>query len=183
MLNTCYMFSKHPYMQAINYAFHNYYFYAGLDQDFGVFSPKPRDTNPHLTAVVRYKDGTTMLWMAPRMERLGFLEKIPKERYRKYIDDNSVWQRNPEMTSILPDIARFVARCSVLDKDNPPELVSLIRYSAAIPPVPIPNPNGQTEDERQPKWLDNPPHSDTKLLVTVRITPEDLNPESSNRAN
>ena len=103
MLNFCYMFNHHPYTQALNYFFHNYYFFLGLDQDFGVFAPVPRNSNPHLVAIVRYKDGTTRIWNSPRMERLGFLEKIPKERYRKFFDDNCVWDKVPET---WPDIAR-----------------------------------------------------------------------------
>ncbi|MBK7837582.1 MAG: hypothetical protein IPJ49_07840 [Candidatus Obscuribacter sp.] len=89
------MFNNHPFMFELNRFFHTYYLFLGLDQNFAVFAPVPRQRNPHLTALVHYKDGTTLLWNAPRMERLGFLEKIPAERYRKFYDDNTVWEHIP----------------------------------------------------------------------------------------
>ncbi|MBK9282279.1 MAG: hypothetical protein IPM93_29340 [Candidatus Obscuribacter sp.] len=176
MLNFCYMFNHHPYTQALNYFFHNYYFFLGLDQDFGVFAPVPRNSNPHLVAVVRFKDGTTRIWNSPRMERLGFLEKIPKERYRKFFDDNCVWEKTP---MAWPDIARYVARVSLVEKSNPPETVSLIRFSSRIPPPPMPDdlppPQGQDRQKQEkPKWEANPPHYESKLLITLKIHPQDL---------
>lgn len=171
MLNFCYMFNHHPFIAQVNLLFHGYYFFMGLDQDFGVFAPKPRDQNPHMIAVVRYADGTSLLWESPRMERLGFLEKIPKERYRKFFDDNTCWSKAPHA---WPDIAKYIARNSFLDESNPPTSVSLIRYSSKIPPAPIPNPLAISEEEKNPKWLPNPPHYEHNLLLTIQIKPEDL---------
>lgn len=171
MLNFCFMFNNHPFMFELNRFFHTYYLFLGLDQNFAVFAPVPRQRNPHLTALVHYKDGTTLLWNAPRMERLGFLEKIPAERYRKFYDDNTVWEHIP---NFLPDIALYVARNSYFDRDNPPDTVSLIRYSSQIPPPPIPNPASPDPKMRNPEWLQNPPHSDTKLLLVIKISEEDL---------
>ncbi len=110
------------------------------------------------------------------MERLGFLEKIPKERYRKFFDDNCVWDKVPET---WPDIARYVARASMVEKSNPPETVSLIRFSSKIPPPPMPDdlppPQGQDRKKQEKtKWEANPPHYESKLLITLKIHPQDL---------
>ncbi len=130
----------------------------GLEQAWNVFSPAPRATNPHLTAVITYQDGSSKLWTYPRMERLDFFTKIPKERYRKFFDDNAAWN----IPVVWPDIAHYVARTNYSDKDNPPILVSLIRFSSTILPM--------------EEGMDKPnlPQSESKVLGVYPITAEDL---------
>ena len=158
-LNYCYLFNNHPYINNVNRFFFGYYAFMGLEQAWNVFSPGPRTTNPHLKALITYQDGTTRLWTYPRMERLDFFTKIPKERYRKFFDDNAAWN----IPVVWPDIAHYVARINYFDADNPPILVSLIRFSSVILPM--------EEGMHKP----NLPQSDTKVLGVYPITAQDLN--------
>lgn len=158
-LNLAYMFNHHPYIQMYVRSFFSYYSFFGLEQDFGVFAPKPRDSNPHLTAIITYADGTTKLWTYPRMERINLLDRIRMERYRKYFDDNVAWQR---FEKLWPDLARWIARQNFNDPTNPPTMVTLQRFSSAvvIPELGLGKPN--------------PPHSDHQVLATYPVKPVDL---------
>lgn len=153
------MFNHHRFLQMFNRSFFAYYQYFGLEQDFGVFAPKPRDVNPHLTAIVRYRDGTTKVWTYPRMERIDLYNRIRMERYRKFFDDNLAW---PRFEKLWPDLARWVARVNFEDPANPPVEVSLLRFSSAVL---IPE-----EGLGKP----NPPQSEQKALATYPVKPEDL---------
>lgn len=157
-LNYCYLFNNHPYINNVNHFFFGYYTFMGLEQAWNVFSPGPRPTNPHLTAIITYQDGSSKLWSYPRMERLDFFTKIPKERYRKFFDDNAAWN----ITVLWPDIASYVARINYLDKENPPILVTLTRFSSTILPM---------EDGL---GKPNLPQSETQVLGVFAITEKDL---------
>jgi hypothetical protein len=163
-LNLTYMFNYHPYQNNIVHMFWGYYHYLGLDQDFGVFAPYPRNQNPHLLALITYKDGTTKLWMAPRMERLDQLTRMQKERYRKFFDDNLAWGM---YKTLWPDIAAYVARTNNDDATNPPQSVTVIRFSAIVLP-----PETGLKDENKP--LKNEPHFIKETIQTYRVRPEDL---------
>lgn len=43
---------------------------VGLDQHWGMFSPDPRPVSLHLSAIVRFDDGTTSTWRAPQGDDL-----------------------------------------------------------------------------------------------------------------
>lgn len=161
-LNLSYMFNHHPYIHMYLRSFFSYYSFFGLEQDFGVFAPKPRDANPHLTAVITYKDGTTKLWTYPRMERIDLFTRIGKERYRKFFDDNLAW---PRFEKMWPDLARWVARQNYDDPTNPPTMVSLIRFSSTVllPEIGLGKPNL--------------PHFEDKVLATYPVKAADLNGE------
>lgn len=139
--------------------FWGYYHYIGLDQNFGVFAPAPRNQNPHLVALITYKDGTTKLWMSPRMEQLDLLTRMQKERYRKFFDDNIAW---PTYKGMWPGITSYLARSNYDDPDNPPQSVTLIRYSAQVLPPDI----GIKQK--------NLPHFLKETLQTYRVRAEDL---------
>jgi hypothetical protein len=158
-LNFMYMFNNHPYQNNIVRMFWGYYHYLGLDQDFGVFAPFPRNQNPHLTGLITYKDGTTKVWMNPRMERLDQFTRMEKERYRKFFDDNTAW---PMYKLLWPDITAYLARSNNDDPDNPPQSVTLIRYSSVV----LPPDKGLK--------LKNEPHFIKEILQTYRVRPEDL---------
>ena len=92
------------------------------------------------------------------MERLDFFTKIPKERYRKFFDDNAAWN----IDVVWPDIAKYAARESYLDQNNPPVLVTLTRFSSNILPM--------EEGLGKP----NLPQSDSKVLGVYQIKAIDL---------
>lgn len=159
VLNFVYLFNNHPYMNNVVATFWPYYSYFGLDQNWGVFAPHPREANPHLTAIIHYKDGSSRLWAYPRMERLSFLERIPKERFRKFFDDNAAW---PKFDILWPDIAAYIARLNYRDQNNPPELVTLVRFHSFI----LPPAEGMGKK--------NPPHWETNAILTYNVKSEDL---------
>jgi len=159
LLNLNYMFNVHPYMNNIVHMFWGYYHYLGLDQDFGVFAPTPRNSNSHMVALITYKDGSTKLWMNPRMLRLDLLTRMQKERYRKFFDDNMA---SATYSSIWPDINAYLARISNDDPDNPPVSVTLIKYAAIV----LPPETGL--------HLKNEPHFIRQTLQTYYVRPDDL---------
>jgi len=135
-----------------------YVLFLGLDQDWRVFAPKPRDNNLHLVGVVTHADDTLELWEYPRMETLNFAERLYRERFRKYAHDNVA---NGSFEAFLPGLARYIARLNN-KPGNPPVHVSVVRYSA---PVPVP-----PEGFKHPL----PPQSDTETIITYAVTPADL---------
>jgi hypothetical protein len=159
MLNFVYMFQTHPYQARILKFFWGYYHYLGLDQDFGVFAPMPRNVNPHLVAVVTFADGSSKLWMNPRMERLDYATRVQQERYRKFFNDNLAW---PLYKMLWPDIAAHIARIYNTDPKNPPRTVTLIRFMATMLPP------------EQGIGLKNPPHYTRDTLKPYYVRPEDL---------
>ena len=118
--------------------FRRYIIFLGLDQDYGMFAPEPRKTNRHIFAIVTLKDQSSLIWDYPRMERLGVLQAMFKERYRKFGNDNIV---QPCFKMFLPDFARYIARLNNCP-DNPPELISIYTSEEDIPP-----PNSQAKSK------------------------------------
>lgn len=92
------------------------------------------------------------------MERLNFFVKIPKERYRKFFDDNAAFN----LPVVWADMARYIARINYDSVDNPPVMVSLIRYWSMILPL--------------DKGLNRPnvPQYENKCLLTYTVKAEDL---------
>lgn len=161
-LITIWLFPLHPALVSLIEPFRAYILFIGIDQDFSVFAPKPRSTNLHMCAVIRYRDGTERLWQYPRMERLAFVERMKKERYRKFFNDSLAWSR---FKSFLPDVARYVARQNN-DRQNPVTSVTLLRYAAEIP--------GPEEGLGKPL----PEHSELSILLHYDLKPGDLNDAS-----
>ncbi len=128
----CTFFPEHKWTQAVVDQTKGYMTFLGLGQTYAVFAPAPREVNVHVGAVVTYLDGTSRRWDYPRMDRLSQVERIPKERYRKFGCDNLAWS-NVRHMKMLPDMARYIARLNYDDPKNPPKLVSIYRYTAPIP--------------------------------------------------
>jgi hypothetical protein len=131
-LAVCWLLPYLPVQQALAEEFKGYVLFAGLDQDFAMFAPDVRMINLHIEAVVTYKDGANRLYVYPRMERLSILNRMIKERYRKFGYDNIV---RPIFSPLWPDFARFIARqCNVEPLKNPPAKVTVIWYQSTIAP-------------------------------------------------
>jgi hypothetical protein len=79
-------------------------------------------------AVVETRDHHMKVWAFPRMEQLGYGERYSKERYRKF----SEVLLQPNNASILPDVARHIARLEN-DPADPPVKVILVEYVEDIP--------------------------------------------------
>lgn len=158
--NFSYLFNNHPFFSSIVTTVWPYYAYLGLDQNWGVFAPKPREDNPHMVAMVSYRDGSTRMWLYPRVERYNLFERMFKERYRKFGDDNTVW---PKFRLLWADLAIYIARRNYFDRDNPPETVTLIRMSRHIDPPEI----------GLHKVL-NGPHNEVDPFLTYNVRAGDL---------
>src|SRR5688500_17855748 len=56
--------------------FEKYVVYIGLWHIWGMFAPKPLDVNFDVRATVKYQDGTTAIWQAPRIEKLPMSQRM-----------------------------------------------------------------------------------------------------------
>jgi hypothetical protein len=152
------MFLRHPMQQELVNTFRDYLGFFALYQDYSVFAPNPRSVNVHMEAVVTYADGSSRLWQYPRIERMNMWQRIIKERYRKFGDDNIAWTLN---NKFLQDLARYVARITS-SGSHKAVMVSIVRYFAAIPPPPY----GLNTSL--------PPQFERQTLTTYEVKPEDL---------
>jgi hypothetical protein len=104
--------------------------YFGLWQSWALFV-SPHMVNYYMTAMVKFRDGTVQTWEFPRPEKMGYLERMFKERYRQW----GVDALNSDAESYLrPDAARYIARLHNTDPNNPPVRVCIIRHWTYIPP-------------------------------------------------
>lgn len=102
---------------------------SGLWQGWDMFAPDPLSIDISVEGEVLLRDGTSVTWVFPRMETLGYLERYRKERFRK-------WRERVRLDAyalVWPDTARFVAR-QVSRPENPARLVQLLRRWEPIPP-------------------------------------------------
>jgi hypothetical protein len=80
--------------------------YIGLWQGWGVFSPNIRKCNVTLDANVYYDDGSKIVWQYPRIDQMPLLDKLYKERYRKFGYDHLNWESD---NYLWPRFAEYVA--------------------------------------------------------------------------
>lgn len=111
-----------------------YLWWSGLFQQWDMFAPSPMTINGYVEADVVFRDGATRTWTFPRMEKLGLVDRLFRERYRKYVND---YMRTDEYAALWPDAARYVARAN-RQPANPPIAVVLYRYWSEIGPQPVP---------------------------------------------
>ncbi len=128
-LISVWLFPANKQLLALMNNFRGYIVFLGLDQDYSMFAPYLRKLNRYLFALITFKDSSTAIWSYPRMERLGLIQAMQKERYRKYGNDNIV---EPCFKMFLPDFARYIARLHDC-QNNPPELVSIYVVEHNIP--------------------------------------------------
>ena len=102
--------------------------YVGLRQDYCLFAPDPLKENVDLSAEVTLANGEKEIWTFPRMDKLGFLERIVKERYRKFGDEHLL-----EKTYLWPDFCRYLA-ATYAGKGKRCVSITLIKHWAEIPP-------------------------------------------------
>jgi hypothetical protein len=104
--------------------------YAGLWQTFAVFVPNPRRTNIYLDALISFDDGKSTIWQFPRLEQMSILQRLQKERYRKFGNDHA-YLADEKM--LWPDLARFAAK-QAQRPGAAAVSVTLRRHLQAIPP-------------------------------------------------
>jgi hypothetical protein len=116
--------------------------FSGLWQNFAMFSPNPRNVNLNYVALITYADGSVKLWQFPRMEHLNIIDKMIKERYRKFINDHV---SNESEKMIWPDVARHLAYINNSNPNNPPKVISLRSFISEIPDLETNNKRKETE--------------------------------------
>jgi len=129
VLIVAWLFPISSQLLAIKGFFNRYIIFLGLDQNYSMFAPTVRKTNRHLIALITFQDLSTVIWLYPRMERMGLIEAMQKERYRKFANDNIVASC---FKMFMPDFARHIARAHSCP-GNRPELVSLYLSETDIP--------------------------------------------------
>lgn len=129
--------------------------FSGLEQSWTVFAPNPPEYSTFLSADIEFADGTTTEWEFPRVEKLGILEKMSAERYRKWANDNI---SDGEHAVAWPDAIRYIARANNNPK-NPPVFITLVRHQVSIP---VPTNSTQRSEER------------VEILYTGKVNLKDL---------
>lgn len=132
-----------------------YFLWAGLFQSWDMFAPTPKGANTYIEAVLIYKDGSRAAWTYPRMDQITLLQKLFKERYRKFAD----YLEKEDLDDLLQDVARHIARLNC-KPGNPVKTVILIERISFI----VPSPDGSY---RPAPW-------DTHVLLGYGVRPEDL---------
>lgn len=173
-----YMLPLNPVVGILQRPFNKYMWFIGLWQTFAVFAP-PRQNNVHLIALITYKDGTTRIYPLPRVDRIPLFDKLRKERFRKFLDDNAAW---PEFYRpfLVKDIARFAARQCDLFKGNesapanPPHSVSLIRFHSDVPLLKAPTLSVMQTSDPLAQAPKNRPHTDMRLILHYYVNEDDL---------
>ncbi|HEX7861336.1 MAG TPA: hypothetical protein VF773_13470 [Verrucomicrobiae bacterium] len=103
---------------------------TGLWHSWDMFSPDPISMIYRVHAQIHYRDGNMDFWEFPRMEKLGYLERSQKERWRKYRERI----RQDAYGVAWDDAARYVARLHN-NPTNPPKQIVLVREWDSIPPI------------------------------------------------
>lgn len=104
-----------------------YMLWSGLFQSWDTFAPNPKSVNSYIEAVVITRSRHQIVWVFPRMDRLGFGERYGKERYRKFAEVLP----DRKNAYLWPDVAKHVARLFDSQTD-PVEMVLLIEFQAPI---------------------------------------------------
>lgn len=133
--------------------------FMGWRQNWGVFAPKLRQVNYHTTATVTFRDGSTLLYELPRMEKMNLVEKYLKEKWRKWGNDNMSW---PHCRAYWPDVARWIAR-KFATSSNPPVQVTLNLHRVQIPPP-----------DKFVLRSELPEHTDCKSTFIYRVKQRDI---------
>jgi len=167
------MIPINPLVGYLQRPLNKYMNFVGIWQTYSVFAP-PRSNNLHLIAIVTYKDGTTRIYPLPRVDRMPLFDKVRKERFRKYLEDNAAWTE-VYGSFLVKDLARYIGRESDVFKGsqaNPPHSVSLIRLHSELPVMRAPA-NGLSSNPlaRAPN---NRPHTDMKLILHYYLSEDDL---------
>ncbi|HEX5324439.1 MAG TPA: hypothetical protein VFW40_11675 [Capsulimonadaceae bacterium] len=110
---------------------HNYMWWTGNDQNWGMFSPQPANVDIYMQAKITYQDGTQKTWTFPRMHAIGYVQRYQEERFRKMIEN----AHQDVNSGVWPSVARFAALANNKEpKTNPVVHVELIRDWQPIPP-------------------------------------------------
>ena len=134
--------------------------YWGLNNNWSLFSPEIRGINLHVSAVLTFADGSKLLWQAPRMDKLGLLDRFYYEKFRKLIIDSLPW---PNYQAFWFDAARYVGRKFYCAQNEP------TWFSLQLNWVEIPKPEGELVDRNA-----LPEHTKIYTVYSYKYTREDF---------
>jgi hypothetical protein len=149
-----------------------------LGQNWSMFAPEPCTIIIFVRAEVKYNNGETKFWDLPRPEKMSFVTKMFKERYRKWAADN---MRNDDHKFMWEPAARYVARVSPQTASVYPVEVSLWRIWTNIEKPKEINgkpdlfPIGMREKDPTKQYSDK--GMQQVKFFTLKITPADLQNE------
>lgn len=136
-----------------------WWFFAGFQQRWELFSPSIRTLNVHTVAMVTFENGTVTLWELPRLEQMNAFDKFRKDKLRKWAADSVPWEPYKQF---WPDLARYVGRIHY-DPKNKPVSLTLLRLTADIPPPSV--------AVRRELFA---PHTKLSTCFSYRFSPEDF---------
>jgi hypothetical protein len=108
-----------------------YICYFGFWNQWKMFS-HPKSWTIYLTANVTLADGRVVIWEFPRMEKLDYVTRAQKGRYRQWAHE---YVNEGEHPSIRPEACRFIVR-NLPDAGSQPISVELVRHWSWIQPPP-----------------------------------------------
>jgi len=108
-----------------------YVCYFGFWNQWQMFA-HPKNWNIYLTANAQLDNGKTVVWDFPRMEKLDFVTRAFKERYREWAHEYVNEGHGP---FTRPEACRFIAR-QVYNVGHRPVQIQLIRHWSWIQPPP-----------------------------------------------
>lgn len=123
---------------------------SGLWHSWDMFSPDPISVVYRVHAQIHYGNGEMDLWEVPRMEKLGYMERYQKERYRKWRERIRI----DAYAATWDDISRYIARLHN-NPTNPPKQIVLVReWDSVAPPKFKPGTFEMKDYQKMPKDYD-----------------------------
>src|ERR1700677_1715516 len=80
-----------PFKEAMLYFIKPLIGATSIGQSWAVFAPEVRDDNYHETALICFEDGSVKIYEFPRMEKLDYLQRFRREKFRKMFLDCMPW--------------------------------------------------------------------------------------------
>lgn len=104
---------------------------TGLNQEWGVFAPNPRDISQYVDGRVDFADGTSTTYSIPKRRGLGAYSDY---RWQKY--EERLFERNDAV--LWPAYAEYLGRLARATGRDPVRVTLIRRWSDSLPPGPGP---------------------------------------------
>jgi hypothetical protein len=105
---------------------------TGLDQDWSMFSPNPRDTVIYVEAHIDYKDGTSSIWSIPTRPGLWAYSDYRWQKVGEHVRlDANEWMWRP--------FAAYIGTQARADGREPVRVTLVRRWFQLLPPGPGPD--------------------------------------------
>jgi hypothetical protein len=126
----------------------NYVYGMRIRQYWALFSPEPRQTAVHYSALIVFRDQRTVLWRRPYPPRWGFFARHLAYNFQKW----DLVTNNLDFKSGLWDSLVHYLMKQYQDPANP---IIEIQFTRSYAPWPKPNPVGYVGGEAEDlKWID-----------------------------